>query len=517
MALTVQDVYGLLLQSQLLPPADARALYERWQQQAPASSSAEFTRWLVAQGSVTEYQAKLLRKGYADGYFLAGYKILERLGRGRMAGVYKAVHDLGQVVAIKVLPPSRARDPHLVARFLREARLAIRLQHPNIVRAFQSGETGGLYYLVMEYLDGETLDDVLQRRGKLPPNEAVRLVYQAILGLQHIHEQGLVHRDLKPANLMLVPRPGDTTLACTVKVLDLGLGRALCDETNAERAVDQGLTTAGSLLGTPDYMSPEQARDARSVDIRSDLYSLGAVLFHLLTGEPVFPDSNVISQMIRHTTEEPRPLRQFTPGLPDALQQLVNSLLAKDPAQRFPTPARAAEAFRAFLMSGAEALPSPESSAPMRAYLAWLEEEGKQQAKAGPAPEPSPYELLAALPDEATPAARETGATLPPDSLGRETLSAVSSAKPAPEPSSKRLSRKSQPRPHEAVTAAMPAHMAKRGFDVEPASGSRSAQRKEEPLPSFLLTWRDLLMFGSGVVGTLLMILLARGLAALFH
>src|SRR5262249_54624792 len=149
---------------------------------------------------------------------------------------------------------------------------------------------------------------------------AVRLVYQALLGLQHIHEQGLVHRDLKPANLMLVPCPGpdDSTLGCTVKILDLGLGRNLPDETRAERAADKRLTTAGSLLGTPDYMPRDQPRDARGVDTRWDLYSLGAALFHLLTGEPVFPDSNVISQMIRHTTEEPRPLRQFDPTMPDA-------------------------------------------------------------------------------------------------------------------------------------------------------------------------------------------------------
>src|SRR5262249_33292544 len=138
-------------------------------------------------------------------------RILDRLGKGRMAGVYKARHELGQVVAIKVLPPSKARDPQFLARFQREARLASRLNHPNIVRVFQGGRapegSGDLHYFVMEYIEGDTLDEVLRRRGKLPPTEGVRLVYLALLGLQHIHERGLVHRDLKPANLMLTPAP----------------------------------------------------------------------------------------------------------------------------------------------------------------------------------------------------------------------------------------------------------------------------------------------------------------------
>src|SRR5262249_46314099 len=155
--------------------------------------------------------------------------------KGRMAGVYKAVHSLGQVVAIKVLPPSKAKLPQLLARFQREARLALRLKHPNVVRAFQMGEANGLHYLVMEYLEGETLDEVLQRRGKLPAVEAVPLIYQALLGLEHIHKQGLVHRDLKPGNLMLVrPANGcDTTLGGTLKILDIGLGKALYDEAAA--------------------------------------------------------------------------------------------------------------------------------------------------------------------------------------------------------------------------------------------------------------------------------------------
>src|SRR5262249_1156162 len=160
------------------------------------------------------------------------------------------------------------------------------------------GQTNGLHFLVMEYLEGETLEDVLQRRKRLPPHEAVRLVHQALQGLQHIHERGLVHRDLKPANLMLTPprAPGepDDTLGARVKILAGGLGRALRGGGARGAANHLQRTGEGVLLGTPDYLAPEQARDPRAVDIRADIYSLGCVLYHCLTGQPPFPDTNVL-------------------------------------------------------------------------------------------------------------------------------------------------------------------------------------------------------------------------------
>ena len=315
MELTVQNVYGLLLRSKLLSLEEAKALFARWERESGghAANLARFASWMVANKYLTEYQAGLLARGHADGFFLDDYKVLDRLGKGRMAGVYRAQHRLGQVVAIKVLPPSKAREANLLGRFQREARLAMKLKHPNIVRAFQVGIADGLNYLVMEYLEGETLEEVLARRGKFLPGEAVRLIYQALQGLEHIHGQGLVHRDLKPANLMLVPAAGadGNTLRSTVKILDIGLGRALFDEGGPDVP---SLTSEGVLLGTPDYMSPEQARDPRATDIRSDVYSLGCVLYHLLAGHPPFPDTNIISQMIRHATEPPRPLKEMNPA-----------------------------------------------------------------------------------------------------------------------------------------------------------------------------------------------------------
>ncbi|MCS6849749.1 MAG: serine/threonine protein kinase [Gemmataceae bacterium] len=378
MALTVQNVYGLLIRSKLLPLEEAKAMFDRWQAESKNmfGNVDLFTRWMVANRYVTEYQAKLLASGYADGFFLNEYKILDRIGRGRMAGVYKAVHPLGATVAIKVLPPSRAKDPHFLARFRREARMALKLKHPNVVRSFHIGACQGLYFIVMEYLEGETLEETLQRRKRLTVPEAARIIHQALLGLQHIHEQGMVHRDLKPANLMLVP-PGNVStgdqnlLRWTVKILDIGLGRTFFDESEPT-SLDEQLTGEGVLLGTPDYLAPEQARSARSVDIRADIYSLGCVFYHTLTGQPPFPDTNIITQMIRHSTEAPRPVKQFNPEVSDGVQQVLNVMMAKDPGQRYATPEQAARALQPFLTTAVE--PSRPSDDPaMRSYLAWVE------------------------------------------------------------------------------------------------------------------------------------------------
>ena len=356
-------------------------MYARWQAEAKdaAANLSRFAAWLVAHKFVTEYQASLLVRGHADGFFLNEYKILDRLGKGRMAGVYKAQHRLGQIFAVKVLPPSRAAEPNFLGRFQREAKLAMRLKHPNIVRTFQVGQAGDLHYLVMEYLEGETLEDVLARRKKLPPAEAVRLVFQALQGLQHIHAQGLIHRDLKPANLMLIGGAADSTARATVKLLDIGLGRIFFEEAGGEPAEAEALTGRGRTAGHAGlHVAGAGARPARRRHSQRHLQPRLRPLSHASPGQPPFPDTNIISQMIRHATEPPRPLKELNPAVPDGLQQIVNWMLAKDPGGRYPTPERAAQALEVFLAAGAETSHAPESDPKMRSYLTWLQEEGEQ-------------------------------------------------------------------------------------------------------------------------------------------
>ena len=368
------------------------------------------------------------------------------------------------------------------------------------MRTFQTGEAQGLHFIVMEYLEGETLEDVLMRRGKMLPGEAVRLVYQALQGLQHIHSQGLVHRDLKPSNMMLIGSTADSTLRATLKILDIGLGRTLFDEAVGEPG-DPGLTTEGVLLGTPDYMSPEQARDPRHTDIRADIYSLGCVLYHLLAGQPPFPDTNIISQMIRHATETPKPLKTFNPAVPDGLQQIINWMMAKDPAQRYPTPERAAQALQVFLAAGNEPLAAPESDPRMRPYLTWLEvESGKQPivtaAQPASAAKP-PSGNLPAAPKPASSVPPPLKPTRPPKLPGEKRVA----GKQERVRSGKRHKKKRRPTAMQAASAnqaPVPVAVLADTIDVELVPVNFPAVA--EPRKGFRLSRRDALVFGIGAL-----------------
>jgi serine/threonine protein kinase len=351
-AASVEDFCALMIRSRLFSVEEIKNIFQRWAAVARNPNSVDdFRSWLVGKQYVTEYQAGLLHSGLVDNFFLNRYKILDRAGKGRMAGVYKAVNPAGKVVALKVLPPSKAKNAQTSARFQREIQLAMKLDHPNVVRTFDFGKTNGLNYLVMEFLEGVTLAALLARNGKLAPKEVARIALLATLGLQHIHEKGLVHRDVKPANLMLCPAPApeENTLRSMVKILDIGLGRQQFDSKGHEAKDD--LTSESTLLGTPDYLAPEQARDAKRADIRADIYSLGCTLYHALAGQPPFPDDNLVRQILRHATEQPRPVKELSPEVSDGLSQVLATMMAKDPAKRYQTPGDAAEAVKAVLAS----------------------------------------------------------------------------------------------------------------------------------------------------------------------
>ena len=375
---TVENLCNQLAKHRLLEVDIIKNLRTRWRTEAgpKGDSVPEFRKWLVRNSSLTDFQLDMLDRGFADFLHFGEYNLIERLANGRMAGIYKALHPLGQVVAIKVLPPAKAKQGQLLARFQREARLAVQLDHDNCVRTFEPGQTKeGVHYLVMEFLDGETLEEVLKRRGKLPFQEVVPILTQALQGLDHLYQLDMIHRDLKPANLMLVPAEGadldKSTLKTTVKILDIGLGKALFDE-GAPGEEGGELTTVGTILGDLNYMAPEQARDAAKADIRSDLYSVGCIAYELLTGKPPFPDSNFVNQMRRHAEEPPKPISAQTPGIPAPLESFVLRLLTKDPALRYATPSQAVKELKGLSLP-ATPPPPPPAPKPLKSYLTWLE------------------------------------------------------------------------------------------------------------------------------------------------
>ena len=272
---------------------------------------------------------------------LGPYELLSKLGEGGMGTVYKARHvKLDKFVAIKVLPRDRLQDKAAVARFEREMRAVGRVDHENIVRAMDAGEVNGRHYLVMEYVSGIDLARLLKKLGPLPIAAACELIRQAAVGLDEAHAYGMVHRDIKPSNLMLCRSPGRRPPI--VKILDLGL--ALLSDAHAP---ETGLTSTGQVMGTLDYMAPEQGGDSKSVDIRADLYSLGATLYRLLTGEVIYHGQKYetpVQKMMALALEPAPPIQSRRADIPDGLAAIIHRLLAKNPADRYATPDEVAEA-----------------------------------------------------------------------------------------------------------------------------------------------------------------------------
>lgn len=274
------------------------------------------------------------------------YKLLMLLGQGGMGAVYKALHPrLDKIVALKVLPPGRLKRNDNLNRFQREMKAVGKLDHPHLVRALDAGDADGSHYLVMEYVAGIDLSDLLKLRGPLPIAEACELVLQAATGLHAAHSRGMVHRDIKPANLMLARQEFGPPI---VKVLDLGL--ALLADAEAEDA-GAGLTSDGQIMGTIDYMAPEQANNSHDVDIRADIYSLGTTLYALLTGGSVFqgrPHKTAMQKLVALSTEETPPIRDRRPDVSAGLSDVIHRMLAKHPQDRFATPADVIAALKPF-------------------------------------------------------------------------------------------------------------------------------------------------------------------------
>ena len=279
---------------------------------------------------------------FAEGFKgrrLGQYEILEALGKGNMGVVYKAMHrELGKLVALKMLPAT-TMDEINIERFKNEARMASRLEHVNIVATHDAGKAEGVHFLAMNFVDGVDVARIVQRHGRLAIADACEVVRQAAIGLQHAFERGLVHRDIKPSNMMLT-REG------VVKVLDFGVARSFADTAAAER-----LTATGMLLGTADYLAPEQWDNPHAVDTRADIYSLGCTLYHLLAGHPPFSGpryQSVLTKMRGHLETPPPAIRDERPEVPAELAEVLDRTLAKDPADRFATPGELVGALEPF-------------------------------------------------------------------------------------------------------------------------------------------------------------------------
>jgi len=296
------------------------------------ATARESAQLLVAASLITEFQAERLLAGRIDGFVLGQHVIQDQVGKGSVGRVYRATHRaMNRTVAIKVLSADVTRSTTARQAFQREVRAAARLNHPNIVTAYDANEVGDRFYLVMEFVDGPTLEALVRQRGPLPWPEACEIVRQVAVGLQHAHEQGMVHRDIKPANL-LVSRASQSMPGCIVKIADFGIAKL-------SPAVASSQPPAKGLTGTPDYVAPEQTYNPHGTDHRADLYSLGCVFYFLLTGQPPFPGGDTGDKIHRHRFEAPAPIEYTRADVPPAVAEIVMRLLMKDPNQRMATAA----------------------------------------------------------------------------------------------------------------------------------------------------------------------------------
>ena len=332
----------------LVPLAEFDAVVDDLRAGGPPPGIRRVLDRLVADNYLTPFHADRLIVGKYKGFRLGSYVILDRIGSGGMGQVFLAEHaSLRRRAAIKVLSVPVGEDEVARERFHREARAAATLDHPNIVRVFDLNQEGQLLYLVMEFVSGVNLQTLVHRAGPADPGTAASYAGQAALGLQHAHEQGLIHRDVKPGNLLV-----DRTGVC--RLLDLGLVRTSNPE---DSQLTMNLGGQGGILGTVDYLAPEQAVDSSAVDARADVYALGATLYFLLAGHPMFPDGRAAQKLMWQQSKDPVPIRTVRPEVPVGLAEAVHRAVAKSPADRFQSAAEMATALAPFAVASP---PDPE-------------------------------------------------------------------------------------------------------------------------------------------------------------
>jgi serine/threonine protein kinase len=332
------ELFRLLKKSRLLSPAqrvEAKRLCQGLKDEAAA-------RELVRNNLLTSWQAEQLLRGRTK-FHVGKYKLLKFRGRGAMGIVFKAQHpELDRIVAVKLLSNSLLGNSRSVSRFLREIRSAAVLNHSNIVVAYDADQFGDTYFLVMEYVSGRSLKAIFIERGALPADWCCECARQAALALDHIHSRGLVHRDVKPSNLIVTRRASDNRLQ--VKLLDVGLARFV-----SEVEQDAALTRDGQIVGTGDYMAPEQVAKAREADIRADIYGLGATLYQLIGGKAPLAGETLLQTYMNRLQNDPPPLSTLAPEIPRGLDAVVAKMLKRNPKERYQKPAEVAADLSAVL------------------------------------------------------------------------------------------------------------------------------------------------------------------------
>ncbi|WP_166821882.1 serine/threonine protein kinase [Thalassoroseus pseudoceratinae] len=347
--LTAASFLACLKRSELIESKLLERLLATFRKQGVNLDDAKsLSQALIQADALTEWQASKLQQGRYKGFFLGRYRLLRLLSTGETSAVYLAQHlFMNRKCAIKVLPGHRVKDTSYLGRFYREAEAVASLDHQNIVRAYDIGcqdDSGTeLHYLVLQYVEGQTLEQSVQESGPLPLTLIVDLIRQAAEGLAHAHSSGLIHRDIKPANLLITP---DKTL----KLVDLGLARFF------KATEEESLTVKHDekVLGTADYLAPEQAVDSHQVDERADVYALGCTLYFALTGHPPFNDGTLVQRLLAHQTRQPPSVKRDRPDTPDEILEVLDRMMAKKPGDRYQTAQDVADALSSWLVSHAD-------------------------------------------------------------------------------------------------------------------------------------------------------------------
>ncbi|MBY0586573.1 serine/threonine protein kinase [bacterium] len=337
---TIDEFLSLAVKGKLLDPGRCATIQSKL-----AESSGHITEprrlaeLLIRQNILTRFQADQLLLGRAKGFWVKNYKILDQVGIGGMARVFLAEHAImRRKVALKVLPTSKCSDPPSLARFLREARAIASINHPNVIRAFDIDQDADFYYIVLEFAEGLTVAQYVEKHGAIPWPQACDYTYQSAAGLEHLLSCGLIHRDIKPSNI-IIEKTG------TIKLVDLGLA-VFFEEKEMDPLT---LKYDQNVLGTADYLAPEQAIDSHNVDGRADIYSLGATLCFMLCGQPPFPDGTIAERLHAHQSVPFESIRDRAPDVPKDLDAILRKMLAKKPEDRFASMTQLRAALRRFL------------------------------------------------------------------------------------------------------------------------------------------------------------------------